>query len=68
MVRYYPGYRQLKENVFVNGVEVPADLNRIISAIKASGYRGYVPIETLGPKDPKIKVPAFAEKVRKALG
>ena len=58
---------QLKENVFINGVEQPADLERIITSIKASGYRGYVPIETLGPGDPKIKVPAFLEKVRKAL-
>jgi len=59
---------QLKENVFNNGVEEPADLNRIISAIKTSGYRGYLPIETLGAGDPKIKVPVFVEKVKKALG
>jgi sugar phosphate isomerase/epimerase len=59
---------QLKENVFINGVEEPANLDRIISAIKASGYRGYLPIETLGAGDPTIKVPAFVEKVRKALG
>jgi sugar phosphate isomerase/epimerase len=59
---------QLKENVFINGVEEPANLDKIISAIKASGYRGYLPIETLGAGDPKIKVPAFVEKVRKALG
>lgn len=59
---------QLKENVFINGVEQPADLNRIISAVKASGYQGYLPIETLGAGDPRVKVPAFVEKVRKALG
>lgn len=59
---------QLKENVFINGVEQPADLYRIISAIKASGYQGYLPIETLGAGDPKVKVPVFVEKVRKALG
>ena len=58
---------QLKENVFLNGVETPADLDKIITAIKASGYRGYVPIETLGAGDPKIKVPVFLEKVQKAL-
>jgi len=58
---------QLKENVFINGVETPADLGKIITAIKASGYRGYVPIETLGAGDPKIKVPAFLEKVQKAF-
>jgi sugar phosphate isomerase/epimerase len=59
---------QLKENVFINGKEEPADLDKIINAIKASGYRGYLPIETLGPGDPTIKVPAFVEKVCKALG
>ena len=59
---------QLKENVFINGVEQPADLNKIISAVKASGYQGYLPVETLGPGDPKVKVPVFVEKVRKALG
>ena len=58
---------QLKENVFINGVETPADLGKIVTAIKASGYRGYVPIETLGAGDPKIKVPAFLEKVQKAF-
>jgi sugar phosphate isomerase/epimerase len=58
---------QLKENIFVNGTEQPADIDRIINIIKASGYRGYLPIETLGPGDPKVKVPAFVEKVQKAL-
>jgi sugar phosphate isomerase/epimerase len=58
---------QLKENVFINGKEVPAELDKIISAIKTSGYRGYLPVETLGPGDPTIKVPAFVEKVQKAL-
>ncbi|SIN65338.1 sugar phosphate isomerase/epimerase family protein [Chitinophaga niabensis] len=59
---------QLKENVFINGVEQPADLNKIINAVKASGYQGYLPIETLGAGDPRVKVPVFVEKVRKALG
>ncbi len=58
---------QLKENVFINGKAAPADLDKIISAVKASGYRGYLPVETLGPGDPKEKVPVFVEKVRKVL-
>ncbi|RPE07953.1 sugar phosphate isomerase/epimerase [Chitinophaga lutea] len=58
---------QLKENVFINGKAEPADVPRIISAIRASGYKGYVPVETLGPGDPRVKVPVFVEKVRKAL-
>ncbi len=58
---------QLKENMYVNGAEVKTDLNKVIAIIKASGYRGYVPIETLGAGDPAIKVPQFLGEVRKAL-
>lgn len=58
---------QLKEDIFINGKEQTADVERIIKIIKSSGYRGYLPIETLGPGDPKIKVPAFLAKVKKAL-
>ena len=58
---------QLKENMYVNGVDVKTDLNKVIGIIKASGYRGYVPIETLGAGDPAIKVPIFLGEVRKAL-
>jgi len=59
---------QLKEKIFVNGVEEDTNLDRVIAIIKTSGYKGYIPIETLGAGDPKLKVPAFLEKVRKALG
>lgn len=58
---------QLKENMYVNEVEQKTDVRKIISLIKASGYRGYIPIETLGAGDPKIKVPVFLKEVRKAL-
>ena len=59
---------QLKENIFVNGVEQPTDVDKVISIIKRSSYRGYLPIETLGPGDPKVKIPVFLDKVVKALG
>ncbi len=58
---------QLKENIFVNGSEQPADIEKILGIIKASKYRGYVPIETLGPGDPKQKILAFLQKVRMAF-
>lgn len=58
---------QLKENMYVNGVEQKTDVRKIISLIKASGYRGYVPIETLGAGDPTIKVPVFLKEVRREL-
>ena len=59
---------QLKENIFVNGIEQPTDVDKVISIIKRSSYRGYLPIETLGPGDPKVKIPVFLDKVVKALG
>jgi hypothetical protein len=58
---------QIKEKIFVNGREENPDLGKIMGIIKASGYRGYLPIETLGSEDPKVKVPLFLAKVRKAL-
>ncbi len=59
---------QIKENMYVNGAEVKTDLDKVFSIIKASGYNGYLPIETLGAGDPKVKVPVFYKEVRKALG
>jgi sugar phosphate isomerase/epimerase len=58
---------QLKETMFFNGIEQKTDLQKVIAIIKPSGYRGYLPIETLGPGDPKIKVPLFLAQVREAL-
>lgn len=63
----YAATWQIKENLFVNGQEVPTDLTKIMRIVRESGYRGYLPIETLGKGDPKLKVPAFYEKVKKAL-
>lgn len=58
---------QLKETVFVNGIEQKTDLNRLMKIISESGYRGYLPIETLGEGDPNVKVPRFLKEVRDAL-
>ncbi|BBE17140.1 hypothetical protein AQPE_1289 [Aquipluma nitroreducens] len=58
---------QLKETLFVNGVEQKTDLDRLMKIIKESGYRGYLPIETLGEGDPKVKVPLFLNEVREAM-
>lgn len=59
---------QIKENVVIRGKEVKTDLKKIISILKDVGYRGYIPIETLGEGDPKVKVSRFLDEVRKALG
>lgn len=47
---------QIKEKIFVNGVEEDTNIPKLIEVIKSSGYRGYLPIETLGPGDPKPKI------------
>ena len=39
----------------------------MIRIIRGSGYRGYVPIETLGAGDPKEKVRRFLGEVRTAF-
>lgn len=59
---------QVKEKIFINGAEQETDLDKLTGIIKASKYRGYLPIETLGAGDPKIKVPALFNKLKKALG
>ena len=58
---------QLKENLYVNGIEQKTDLNKLMTIIQASGYRGYLPLETLGEGDPKIRVPLFLKEIRTAL-
>jgi sugar phosphate isomerase/epimerase len=52
--------------------EVPTDLKRLMRIVRDSGYRGYLPIETLSPRgggnyDPFTVVPKFLAEVRAAL-
>jgi sugar phosphate isomerase/epimerase len=58
---------QLKENLYVNGVEQKTDLARIMKIIHEKGYRGYIPLETLGSGDPYLKVPLFLKEIREAM-
>jgi sugar phosphate isomerase/epimerase len=58
---------QLKENMYVDEIECKTDLKKIIRIIKLSDYRGYIPIETLGKGDPKIKVEQFFNEVKAEL-
>jgi len=60
---------QLKESVGSgsgNG-EVPTDLGKVKAIIDQIGYRGFLPIETLGGGDPHVKVAAFLEQARKVF-
>jgi sugar phosphate isomerase/epimerase len=58
---------QIKENIWIDGKEVPTDFVKLFKIIKDGGYRGYLPLETLGAGDPYQKVPVLLENVRKAL-
>jgi sugar phosphate isomerase/epimerase len=58
---------QIKENVWINGQETPTDFVRLFRLIRQADYRGYLPIETLGPGDPYEKVPVLLEHVRQAI-
>lgn len=55
---------QLKELVGIGGKEVPTDLRKVKAAIDKVGYRGFLPIETLGDGDPREKVPKFIQQIR----
>lgn len=55
-----------------NEAAAPTDLKRLIKIVRASGYRGYLPIETLSPRgssgyDPYQVVPAFLAQLRAAI-
>jgi sugar phosphate isomerase/epimerase len=58
---------QIKENVWVDGKETPADFVKLFRIIKKAGYRGYLPLETLGAGDPYEKVPVLLDRVHHAL-
>jgi sugar phosphate isomerase/epimerase len=59
---------QLKETVWYGKKEVPTDLRRVRNIIDKVGYRGFVPIETLGPGDPRQKVAKFLTEIRQVFG
>jgi sugar phosphate isomerase/epimerase len=50
----------------------PTDLKKLLRIVRASGYRGYLPIETLSPRgggeyDPYKVVPKFLGELRQAI-
>jgi len=58
---------QLKENVYINQVETPVDLEKLKTIIADSGYKGCIPVETLGNGDPYVNVGIFHKKVIEAF-
>lgn len=59
---------QVKESVFGLGSLIRTDFARLMRIIKKSGYRGYLPVETLIvkgiPSDPKTTVPVLLNDLR----
>jgi sugar phosphate isomerase/epimerase len=62
---------QVKESVFGIGSDIPTDIPRLVKILKNSGYRGYIPVETLyvknKPYDPYLLVPALLNDLKVAL-
>jgi sugar phosphate isomerase/epimerase len=54
----------IKENVWYGDKPVAVDLYRIKAIIDRQGYRGYLPILTLGEGDPAGKVTKMAKAIR----
>jgi sugar phosphate isomerase/epimerase len=62
---------QVKESPYGRESTVRTDLKKLVQVIRAGGYRGYLPIETLIPPgkevNPHVTVPQFLKEVRQAL-
>lgn len=58
---------QIKELVYFNGKPQKTDLKKVFQIASEAGYRGYLPLETLGAGDPYEKVNALITEARKAL-
>jgi len=62
---------QVKESVFGLGSPIRTDFTRLMKIIKKSGYRGYLPVETLTvkgiPADPKTTVPTLLNDLKVAM-
>lgn len=59
---------QLKEHVWYGDRLAPVDLKRIRQIIERAGYRGVLPLETLGEGDPESKLAGFLRRVRAVFG
>jgi sugar phosphate isomerase/epimerase len=62
---------QIKQSPMGEDSGVPTDMVKLVRIIRKSGYSGYLPVETLGPRggeyDPFTVVPAFLQQLRDAI-
>ena len=57
---------QVKQSAWGEDSDIPLDLVRLLKIVRASGYRGYLPIETL-ISDPFTAVPEMVKKLQAAI-
>jgi sugar phosphate isomerase/epimerase len=58
---------QLKEKVFINEKQEDTDYPKVMDIVRHCGYRGFLPLETLGEGDPASKVDALYKKVQNVI-
>ncbi len=62
---------QVKQSAFGAASVVKLDLKRLLHIVRASGYSGYLPVETLSvpgkPYDPYQIVPGFVQELKQAI-
>jgi sugar phosphate isomerase/epimerase len=59
---------QIKESVYRQAREEKTDVRQIVAIVRRAGYRGYLPLETLGAGDPKDKLRRLYDEMRTAIG
>ncbi|MDR1723911.1 MAG: sugar phosphate isomerase/epimerase [Tannerella sp.] len=64
-IRYAVSW-QIKENLYINGVETKTDVKRVIDILRRHNYHGYVPIETLGSGNERERIGKMFEYIRDA--
>jgi sugar phosphate isomerase/epimerase len=62
---------QIKDHLGDPASSPLTDVKKVVQIIRAGGYRGYLPIETLAipgqPYDPRVTLPPFLQQVRSAI-
>ena len=58
---------QIKESVFIKGVETKTDVKKLMELIQRKNYRGYLPIETLGKGNEKERVRTLFTELKKEV-
>jgi sugar phosphate isomerase/epimerase len=62
---------QVKESPYGSASPIRMDVKKLVQVVRAGGYRGYLPIETLvsasQPYNPLANVPKFLKEVRDAI-